>query len=127
MSVAIARYSVACGLLVASLLKLGDVFLGSRSGQPLTVAVALAEIVLALWLVLPSRPPKRGWAAVCVFLIATIVIGVLRTLHTRDLGGHCGCMGTRVTLTNWQQLLLSALLLVVAGLSLRHAARGPQQ
>lgn len=107
------RYVLAVPLLTAAVLKLHDWISGGPVEAHL-VAVAMLEGCVAFLLVIPERTPKRVVQVLCLFLLATLVVGLWRSWGAEGIEGKCRCLGNTISMRNWQQLLLSSVLMMLA-------------
>lgn len=108
--VACSRWLAAIVLLVAALLKVQD-----PTSRMTSWTLAFIEGALAMLLVTSKKESWRPLALTLAFFLVSCVVALWRGVEARGVASTCGCLGQRVPLLMWQQLLLSALLATMLG------------
>lgn len=108
-----------CRLVLATvLIAAASLKLSSETGFGIS-AISCLEYALALSLLVRSPAVNRiALYTVAVFLLGAAALGVWRASGKEGLAAQCGCLGNRIPLATWQQLTLTAVMLVILGVVL---------
>jgi hypothetical protein len=106
------KHVVAVVLLAAAILKIEDCALGTWMPE---LPLAGVEAVLASLLVFRSGPDWRPLGLALAFFVTSSCVAMWRAAGASGLEGDCGCLGDRLPLRVWHQLILSGSMSVMVG------------